>query len=42
MEQFLHGLHAGDDIALKATDNAAYFCKTVAPVVAHVVVIAPW
>jgi hypothetical protein len=42
LEQFIKGLHAGDDVALEATGNAAYFCKTVEPFVARVVVIAPW
>jgi transposase len=42
LEQFLHGVHAGDEVALEATGNAAYFCKMVEPHVSRVVVIAPW
>ncbi len=42
LEQFIQGVHAGDEVALEATGNAAYFCKTVGPFVARVVVIAPW
>ena len=42
LEQFIHGVHAGDEVALEATGNAAYFCKTVEPHVSRVVVIAPW
>ena len=42
MEQFIAGLLPGDEVAVEATGNSAWFRDQVLPHIARVVVIAPW
>jgi transposase len=42
LERFAAGLQPGDEVAVEATGNSAWFCKIVSPLVKRVVVIAPW
>ena len=42
MEQFIAGLLPGDEVAVEATGNSAWFRRQVLPHVARVAIIAPW
>lgn len=42
MEQFIESLRPGDELAVEATGNSAWFRDQVRPHIARVVVIAPW
>lgn len=42
LEEFVSGLSKDDEVAIEATGNSAYFCRTVEPHVARVVILAPW